>query len=111
MGDDYGYAETQAPPMNATVYKQLFDAFSEFGFNYIRLHSHWESPGYFDAADEHGFFVSPGLPSNCNTPACMNLTLRTWNTLISTHRNNPSVMDACMGNEGYGKIASCCHSY
>ena len=65
------------------------------------LHSHWEAPGYFDAADEHGFFVSPGLPSNCNTPACTNLTLRTWKKLIETHRNNPSVMDACMGNEGY----------
>lgn len=67
----------------------------------IRLHSHWEAPGYFDAADEHGFFVSPGLPSNCNTPACTNLTMRTWKKMISTHRNNPSVMDACMGNEGY----------
>ena len=28
MGDDYGYAETQAPPMNTTVYKKRFDAFS-----------------------------------------------------------------------------------
>eukprot|EP01048_Picozoa_sp_COSAG05_P010665 COSAG05_NODE_954_length_6442_cov_451.572915_3_plen_63_part_00 len=35
MGDDYGYAETQAPPMNATVYKQRFGAFSDYGFNYI----------------------------------------------------------------------------
>ena len=25
--------------MNKTVYKQRFDAFADFGFNYIRLHS------------------------------------------------------------------------
>ena len=62
MGDDYGY-ETEAPPMNKTLYMQRFDAFASYGFNFIRLHSHWEAPGYFEAADEHGFFISPGWPS------------------------------------------------
>ena len=80
--------------------RQRFDAFQSYGFNFIRLHSHWEAPGYFQAADEHGFFVSPGLPSNCGSPACLNVTMRTWMRNIETHRNNPSVMDAGMGNEG-----------
>ena len=87
--------------MNKSVYKSRFDSFASYGFNFIRLHSHWEVPEYFDAADEHGFFVSTGLPTNCNTPACTNLTMRTWSTMIKTHRNNPSIMDAGMGNEGY----------
>ena len=48
MGDDFGY-DTEAPPMNNSVYSARFATFKSFGFNYSRLHSHWEAPGYFDA--------------------------------------------------------------
>ena len=97
-GDDFGY-ETEAPPMNSSVYAARFATFKSFGFNYIRLHSHWEAPGYYAAADEAGFFVSSNLPENCAQPACTNLTLRTWKTMIKTHLNNPSIFDNGMGNE------------
>ena len=98
MGDDFGY-ETEAPPMNSSVYAARFATFKSFGFNYIRLHSHWEAPGYYAAADEAGFFVSSNLPENCAQPACTNLTLRTWKAMIKTHRNHPSIFDNGMGNE------------
>ena len=85
--------------MNISVYAARFATFKSFGFNYVRLHSHWEAPGYYAAADEAGVFVSSALPGNCAQPACTNLTLRTWKTMIKAHRNHPSIFDNGMGNE------------
>ena len=51
-----------------------------------------------DAADEVGIFISPALPSG----GCHDNLLRTWEWQINALRNNPSVMDMAMENEGYG---------
>ena len=44
-GDDFAYP-TEAPPMNATLYRQRLSLMKQFGFDFVRLHSHFEAPAY-----------------------------------------------------------------
>lgn len=66
-------------------------AMKAYGFDFIRLHSHFEAKPFFDAADEVGFFISPALPSG----GCKESLQRTWAWQINELRNTPSVMDVC----------------
>ena len=97
-GDDFAYS-TEAPPMNKSVYLSRLRLMKEYGFDFIRLHSHFEAPGFFEAADEVGFFISPALPMG----GCKEVLERTWEWQINALRNTPSVMDVCMSNEAYGE--------
>eukprot|EP01043_Picozoa_sp_COSAG02_P022094 COSAG02_NODE_1138_length_14297_cov_4.388537_2_plen_961_part_00 len=97
-GDDFGYALTEGPPMNKSVYLERLGAMRQYGFDFIRLHSHFEAMPFFEAADELGIFVSPALPSG----GCHDVALRTWKWQIHALRNTPSVMDVNMCNEAYG---------
>jgi hypothetical protein len=97
-GDDFGYP-SEAPPMNKTVYLQRLGLMKSYGFDFIRLHSHFESPQFFEAADELGFLISPALPSG----GCKEVLARTWEYQIQALRNHPSLMDVNMKNEAYGE--------
>lgn len=97
-GDDFGYALTEGPPMNKSVYLERLGAMRQYGFDFIRLHSHFEAMPFFEAADELGMFVSPALPAG----GCHDVALRTWEWQINALRNTPSVMDVNMANEAYG---------
>ena len=98
-GDDFGYALSEGPPMNKSAYMERLGAMRRYGFDFIRLHSHFEAMPFFEAADELGIFVSPALPSG----GCHDVALRTWQWQINALRNTPSVMDVCMTNEAYGE--------
>ena len=76
-GDDFGYP-TEAPPQNLSVYRARLGAMREYGFDFVRLHSHFESKMYFDVADELGFFISPALPgvSGKKTPLLRHFILK-----------------------------------
>ena len=54
--------------MNSSVYTARFATFKAFGFNYIRLHSHWEAGGYFDAV---GCVVPGDDPSELAVEVCL----------------------------------------
>ena len=101
-GDDFGYP-TEAPPQNLSVYRARLGAMKAYGFDFVRLHSHFESKMYFDVAAELGFFISPALPGTAWSADCKEIALRTWKWWINELRNCPSVMDVNMKNEGYGE--------
>ncbi len=97
-GDDFGYP-TEAPPQNKSVYLARLGAMKSYGFNFVRLHSHFESKMYFEVAEELGLFISPALPGGI----CHEIALRTWKWWINELRNTASVMDIDMTNEAYGQ--------
>jgi beta-galactosidase/beta-glucuronidase len=110
VGDDYTYMESEAPPLDKGLYRQRLLTFKRFGFNFVRLHSHFEANEYMAAAAEVGILLSPALPMGAKNGSshCIRLDLaepiyrRTWTSLILKYRNNPSLMDYSMGNEYYG---------
>lgn len=110
VGDDFTYMETEAPPLDKDLYRKRLLTFKRFGFNYIRLHSHFEASEYMHAAAELGILLSPALPMGAKNGSkhCARLDLaeaiyrRTWTSLVLKYRNNPSLLDYSMGNEYYG---------
>ena len=65
-GDDFAYP-TEAPPMNASLYRARLTLMKQYGFDFVRLHSHFEAPGFFEAADEVGMIVR-AVPSAARPP-------------------------------------------
>eukprot|EP01048_Picozoa_sp_COSAG05_P013450 COSAG05_NODE_1434_length_4901_cov_2.084132_2_plen_455_part_00 len=110
VGDDFTYMETEAPPLDKDLYRERLLTFKRFGFNFIRLHSHFEASEYMDTAAEVGILLSPALPMGAKNGSlhCARLDLaeaiyrRTWTSLILKYRNNPCLLDYSMGNEYYG---------
>ena len=110
VGDDFTYMETEAPPLDKELYRTRLLTFKRFGFNFIRLHSHFEASEYMAAAAEVGILLSPALPMGAKNGSshCARLDLaegiyrRTWTSLILKYRNNPCLLDYSMGNEYYG---------
>ena len=102
--------ESESPPLDKQLYTSRLKTFKSFGFNFIRLHSHFEASEYFEAAAEVGIMLSPALPMGAKngTAHCARLDLaqpiyaRTWDSLLRRYRNNPAIMDWSMGNEYYG---------
>jgi hypothetical protein len=110
VGDDFTYLESEAPPLDKDLYRERLLIFKRFGFNFIRLHSHFEAREYMDTAAEIGILLSPALPMGAKNGSshCARLDLaekiyrRTWTSLILKYRNNPCLLDYSMGNEYYG---------
>ena len=110
VGDDFTYLESESPPLDKELYRERLLKYKSFGFNFVRLHSHFEASEYMEAAAEVGMLLSPALPMGAKNGSqhCNRLDLaeaiyrRTWTSLILKYRNNPSLMDYSMGNEYYG---------
>jgi len=104
-GDDAVYPQTIAPPSDKAFYVSRLKVAKTYGFNFVRHHSHFLPPEYYEACDEVGMFVSPELPiaymryySRAKGPA-RELYKTEWANAIVRHRNHPSIFDWCMGNE------------
>ncbi len=104
-GDDCVYTETIAPPADKQFYIERLRLIKSFGFNYVRHHSHFVSPEYYEACDEMGMFVSPELPigypryyERAQGPA-LELYKSEWTAVLKRYRNHPSIFDWCMSNE------------
>jgi len=104
-GDDACFPETVCPPASVDYWRQRFRKAREYGFTYVRHHSHVPIQEYFAAADELGFLIQPELPiayephiANA-TPAALDLFRSQWRDIILQYRNHPSVLTWCMGNE------------
>jgi hypothetical protein len=61
-GDDHAYPITVCSPASREEHAKHLRIVKQYGFNYIRLHTHCENPEYFEAADEVGMMVQPELP-------------------------------------------------
>ena len=104
-GDDAVYPETMAAPSDKAVYLKRLRLIKSYGFNYVRHHSHFLPPEYYDAADEVGMLISPELPiaylnyyQRAKGPA-LELYKQEWAAVIRRFRNHPCILDWCMGNE------------
>jgi hypothetical protein len=109
-GDDCIYPQTMTAPADKEVYRRKLQAAKDYGFNFVRHHSHFLPPEYYEAADEVGMLVSPELPiayqeyyAKATGPA-LELYKTEWAAIIKRLRNHPSIFDWCMGNELYNSI-------
>jgi len=104
-GDDCCFPLTVCPPADKGFYLKRFRVARDYGFIYVRHHSHVPLQEYFDAADEMGFLIQPELPIAYEnhirdaTPAAKDLFRSQWRDIILQYRNHPSVFAWCMGNE------------
>ncbi len=109
-GDDAVYPETIAPPSDKQYYLNRLKVAKSYGFNFVRHHSHFLPPEYYEACDEVGMFVSPELPIaymryyNRAKGAARDLYYKEWAGAILRYRNHPSIFDWCMGNELWAGI-------
>jgi hypothetical protein len=104
-GDDAVYPETIAPPADKQFYLDRLKVAKSYGFNFVRHHSHFVSPEYYEACDEIGMFVSPELPIAYPRYYArargkgLDLYRQEWAGAITRYRNHPSIFNWCMGNE------------
>jgi beta-galactosidase len=61
-GDDHAYPLTVCSPADRKAHLKNISVAREFGFNYVRHHTHVELPEYFEAADELGILVQTEIP-------------------------------------------------
>ena len=105
-GDDCIFPNTICPPADKAVLAKRLAAAREYGFNYVRHHS-WTPPEeYLEAADELGMMLQPEFPLAYRwdlpaTAEAKRSVLDQWQAMIRLHRNHPSIVTWCMGNELY----------
>ncbi len=105
-GDDCIFPNTLCPPADQAELHRRLSRARDYGFNYVRHHS-WTPPEeYLDAADELGMMLQPEFPLAYRwdlptTPEARRSALEQWQAMIRLHRNHPSIIAWCMGNELY----------
>jgi len=106
-GDDYIYPLTICSPADREVHKKNLQAAKDFGFVYVRHHTHCEVPEFFEAADEIGMMVQPELPYYSDHPSARDKDKKWFRPkedlaeLITHYRRYVSLSTYCTGNEGY----------
>jgi hypothetical protein len=103
FGDDYMYPVTLCSPASREEHRRHLELAREYGFNYVRHHTHCEVPEFYDAADELGIMVQPELPyyGNLVTEAFSFDPKRDLTELLTHYRPHVSLSTYCMGNEGH----------
>ncbi|HYD85437.1 MAG TPA: glycoside hydrolase family 2 TIM barrel-domain containing protein, partial [Opitutus sp.] len=110
-GDDAVFVDTIAPPSDKQFYLDRLKVAKSYGFNFVRHHSHFMPPEYYEACDEIGMFVSPELPIaypryyDRAKGRALDLYRQEWAGAIVRYRNHPSIFNWCMGNELWEGIA------
>ena len=105
-GDDCIFPNTICPPSDKAEFHRGLALAREYGFNYVRHHSWMPPEEYLDAADELGMMLQPEFPFAYRwdlptTPEAQQSALEQWQAMIRLHRNHPSIVTWCMGNELY----------
>ena len=117
FGDDFVYPLTLCSPMSRDEHKKHLQLAKDFGFNYVRHHTHCEIPEFFEAADEIGIMVQPELPyygarkwrpkgnlyynTLPSDPTRKLQPLKDMSELITHYRRFVSLSTYCSGNEGH----------
>lgn len=105
-GDDCIYPLTICPPSDKAEFQRRLSLARAYGFNYVRHHS-WTPPvEYLEAADELGMMLQPEFPFAYRwdlpaTAEAKRSALEQWEANIRLHRNHPSIVTWCLGNELY----------
>ena len=112
-GDDHTYPLTVCSPADSKIHLSNISVAKDFGFNFVRHHTHVELPEYFEAADELGILIQSEIPywahgeDDENYPHVTHMSggmkdppadLR---TLIQHFRRYVSQSFYCGGNEGH----------
>ncbi|MFH1743684.1 MAG: sugar-binding domain-containing protein [bacterium] len=104
-GDDAIYPKTMVAPSDKRYYLKRLKTIKRYGFNFVRHHSHFLPPEYYEACDEIGMLVSSELPiayesyyHKTGEPG-IELYKTEWAEAIRRFRNHPSIFDWCMSNE------------
>lgn len=109
-GDDHVYPVTVCSPASREQHAKNLRIAKEYGFNYVRHHTHCEIPEFYEAADEVGMMVQPELPyygtfsENRPYAHLSGAPLMAKDDLVElvTHyRRYTSLSTYCGGNEGY----------
>lgn len=105
-GDDCIFPNTICPPTDKSELARRLALARDYGFNYVRHHSWMPPEEYLDAADELGMMLQPEFPFAYRwdlptTPEAQRSALEQWQAMIRLHRNHPSIVTWCMGNELY----------
>ena len=67
-GDNSVYPATGVSPADKAFHLAHLKMLKAAGFNYVRMHTHYEQPEYFDAADEAGVLLAPELAYYADEP-------------------------------------------
>lgn len=104
-GDDFVYPLTLVSPASRSEHARRFQIARQYGFNYVRLHTHCELPEYFEAADEVGMMIQPELPYYGARPSAgareYFMPEADLRELIEHYRDHVSLAVYCAGNEGW----------
>lgn len=103
-GDDCVYPLGFPTAKDKTFYYHCIQRAKEYGFNYVRHHSHFPFEAYLDAADELGLLLQPELalaniPREQFNSENKQRFLSEWRNLILAYRHHPSIAVWCGGNE------------
>lgn len=105
FGDDWIYPQTICSPPDRDVHQEHLGLAKDFGFVYVRKHTHTEIPEYYEAADELGIMIQPELPYYGSRPSgAEGAILRPkedLRELITHYRRHVSLSTYCTGNEGH----------
>lgn len=109
-GDDHIYPKAMAFPTDKALHLARLRTIKSYGFTHVRHHSTILPDEYYDACDEVGMLVSAEFPiaylsyyRRAKAGALANYK-RFWAGAIKRHRNHPSILDWCMGNELYASV-------
>jgi len=105
--ENHVYPETICSPASREEHARHLQIVKDYGFNYVRMHSHCEIPEYFEAADEVGIMTQPELPyygarggPNLNHMSCAPETPKVdLRELVAHYRRYTSLAIYCGGNE------------
>ena len=106
--EDHIYPETICSPASREDHVRNLKIVKDYGFNYVRMHTHCENPEYFEAADEVGIMLQPELPyygakhgtTKLNHMSCGPETPKEdLQELVAHFRRYTSLAIYCGGNE------------
>lgn len=103
FGDDHTYPLTGFSPASREEHLAHLLKARKAGFNYVRTHTHYELPEYFEAADEAGIIVQGELSYACDEASeevFEHDPLRDAAAVVRTYRRYPSWGVFSGGNEG-----------
>jgi hypothetical protein len=105
--ENHVYPESICSPASREAHAQHLQIVKNYGFNYVRMHTHCENPEYFEAADEVGIMIQPELPyygarsgTALNHMSCAPETPEAdLRELVAHYRRYTSLAIYCGGNE------------
>lgn len=91
---------TISPPTDHSVIKEKMQLFVDYGFNFIRHHTHFPGIEFLDICDELGILNSNGVNVYDGSMIIFEEHRENlWQQLIERDKNHPSVIIWSMGNE------------